>query len=72
MQTISQTGAEAYANGNSDDYFTYYENYLKEMAAFYNTVSNAENKDGIIIVVTVKDGIVTCEVSPSAANPRNK
>ena len=74
MKTVSETGSEAYASGlgenDSDSYFKYYENYLNEMAAFYQSIQENEGK-GIIIVVTVENGIVTCDVSPSSANPRN-
>lgn len=72
MNTVNQTGSTAYkqANGNSDKYFEYYENYLQEMAAFYQTI-DAQDGKGIIIIVTVENGVVKCEVSPSSANPRN-
>ncbi len=71
MDTVAQTAADAYLSGEggSDAYFNYYENYLQEISAFYNSIDdNAGN--GIMIIVTVKDGDVVCDVSPAEADPR--
>lgn len=72
MQTVSQTGSEAYASGSggNDAYFAYYENLMKEMAAYYDYLDSYDGQ-GVIILVTVDNGVVACAVSPSAANPRN-
>ena len=72
LTTVAATGSDAYISGEggSDSYFNYYQNYLQEMTAFYKTID--ENADsGIMIIVTVQNGEVVCEVSPAAADPRN-
>lgn len=74
MSTLEQTGSDAFASGvgGKDAYFKYYENYMKEISAFYELLNNGEETvNGIMILVTVQNGNVVCEVSPSAANPRN-
>lgn len=70
MGTVAQTGSEAYANGNATDYFKYYENMMGEMAAYYDMIETYNGK-GVVILVTVQNGKVICDVSPSSANPRN-
>lgn len=70
-QTLAATGDIAMDknNGFGGDYFAYYNSYLKEMADLYKEAQKAAG-DGIIIIVSVENGVVTCDVSPSAANPR--
>ena len=70
MDTVAQTGSEAYKEGGNNAYFTYYENLMKEMSAYYDFIKGY-NGSGIILLVTVDDGEVVCEVSPASANPRN-
>jgi len=67
VKTLDQTGSVAM---NSGDYFAYYDTYLSEMANLYSEALSASD-NGIMIVVTMTDGIVNCSVSPSVANPRN-
>lgn len=63
--------AEAYGDVNGGDMFVYYDTYLQEISALYNEAEAAAG-DGIIIIVMVKDGLVDFQVSPAAADPRNK
>lgn len=70
METVAATGSEAYKTGNQDDYFAFYGNMLEEVASYYELI-DSYNGNGIIILVTVEDGLVKCDVSPSIANPRN-
>ena len=63
--------AEAYGDVNGGDMFAYYDTYLQEISALYNE-AEAVAGDGIIIIVMVKDGLVDFQVSPAAADPRNK
>lgn len=62
--------AQAYGDVNGGDMFAYYDTYLQEISALYNEAEVAAG-DGIIIIVTVKDGLVDFQVSPAAADPRN-
>lgn len=70
LGTVAATGQEAYKNGGNDEYFAYYSNMLEEASAYYELI-NEYNGNGILILVTVENGIVKCDVSPSSANPRN-
>ena len=74
MDIMNKTAGAARDNDNISEgnFFGYYNNYLNAMSAIYEGVETATKDGNIVIIVTVKDGIVTCEVSPSAANPRNK
>ena len=68
VKTLEQTGDVAMETG---DYFGYYNNYLNEMSNLY-TKAQEKSQNGIMIIVTMEDGVVKCDVSPAAANPRNK
>lgn len=58
-------------DGNAVDFFSYYENYLKEFEGMYNAATGLANgASSIVIQIFYEDGLLTCEVSPSAANPR--
>lgn len=67
VNTIAETGDVASASG---DYFGYYNNYLTEMANLYTAAQSASD-NGIMIIVTMVEGKLNFQVSPSAANPRN-
>lgn len=56
-------------NGYNGDYMAYNKSYMNEMATLYQTMQNVSDSS-IVIAVTVEDGTVKCDVSPSAANPR--
>lgn len=71
VETLNQTGSVAMdPNNGYEDYFAYYNSYLSEMANLYNAAQTAAD-GGLLIIVSMEDGIVKCDVSPSAANPRN-
>ena len=61
--------AQSTENAFGGDMFAYYTSYVNEIAALYTAAQNASG-NGIIIIVTVENGVVKCDVSPSAANPR--
>lgn len=69
--TLAETGDVAMDTNNAfgGDYFAYYDSYLQEMATLYQGAQDAA-ADGIIIVVSVENGDVTCNVSPAVADPR--
>lgn len=67
VKTIAETGDVAAASG---DYFGYYDAYLTEMANLY-TAAQSASRNGIMIIVTMEEGKLSFQVSPSAANPRN-
>ena len=72
--TVNETKniAHAYNEVNgTGDLFSYYDSYLQELSALY-TAAEAAAGDGIIIIVTVKEGVVDYLISPAAADPRNR
>lgn len=73
MNTLDKTGGAARDTSNhaGGDYFNYYKNYLDSMSAIYSGVASAVKDGNIVVLVTVEDGLVKCDVSPNAANPRN-
>ena len=72
MTTFNETSDVASDSNNAygGDMFDYYNSYVNEISALYNAAQNAAG-DGIIIIVSVEDGLVKCDVSPMEANPRN-
>lgn len=74
METLYKTSGAARDADNvaGGDYFDYYDNYLGAMNAIYSGVETATKNGNVVVLVTVQDGVVKCDVSPSAANPRNK
>lgn len=68
VNTIAETSDVAAASG---DYFGFYNNYLTEMSNLY-TAAQAASENGIMIIVTMENGTLNFQVSPSAANPRNE
>lgn len=62
--------ANAYTEMNGGDIYDYYNSYVKEISDMYIAAQSAAG-DGIVIVVTVDNGTLNFQVSPSAANPRN-
>ena len=73
LVTFSQTSdvAKAYTDMYGGSIFDYYNSYVDEMAALYEAASDSAN-GGIVIIVSVENGNLSFNVSPSAANPRNK
>ena len=73
MKTINETKdvAKDVNNVEGGDFFKYYDRYLEE---YDNILKEADAMagDGIVIMVMVENGVVKCDVSPSAANPRNE
>ena len=53
------------------DMFDYYNAYVNEISALYTEAQNAVKDGSILIIVTVNNGELAFQVSPSAANPRN-
>ena len=72
MTTINDTADVATDSNNAygGNMFDYYNSYVNEISALYNAAQSAAG-DGIIIIVSVEDGLVKCDVSPAEANPRN-
>ena len=72
MSTFKDTAdiATDSKNAYGGDMFDYYNSYVNEISALYNAAQQAAG-DGIIIIVSVEDGLVKCDVSPAEANPRN-
>ena len=71
LVTFSQTSdvAKAYTDMYGGSIFDYYNSYVDEMAALYEAASDSAN-GGIVIIVSVENGTLSFNVSPSAANPR--
>lgn len=74
METLHKTSGAARDTDNiaGGNYFNYYNNYLGAMNAIYSGVETATKNGNVVILVTVQDGVVKCDVSPSAANPRSE
>lgn len=72
MVTFDETEQFATDENNiyGGDMFDYYNAYVNEIAALYGAAQESAG-DGIVIIVNVENGVVNCNVSPSAANPRN-
>lgn len=72
FKTVAAIGGDAYKSGagGSDAYFDYVDNYLQEIAAYYTLIDQYSEKGCIVIFVYMEKGVVTCDVSPSTANPR--
>lgn len=62
--------ANAYAAQHGGDIYDYYNGYVNEINKLYESAQNTAG-DGIVIVVTVEEGLLKFQVSPNAANPRN-
>ncbi len=58
-------------NGFNGDVFDYYLAYTDEISALYSEAQKNVKDGSIVIIVSVKDGNLDFQVSPSAANPRN-
>ena len=73
METMHKTSGAARDEDNitNGNYFKYYNNYLGAMSAIYSGVEDAVKDGNVVVLVTVQNGIVKCDVSPSVANPRN-
>ncbi|MBQ2905927.1 MAG: prepilin-type N-terminal cleavage/methylation domain-containing protein [Peptococcaceae bacterium] len=71
LVTFNETAdvANAYADMNGGDIYDYYNGYVNEINALYESAQTAAG-DGIVIIVTVEDGELNFQVSPDAANPR--
>ena len=76
VDTFDQTSdvAGAYSDLYDKDAFDYYGGYIAEISAMYKAAQDAAG-DGIVIIVTIEtiDGrqVVSFQVSPGAASPRN-
>lgn len=72
MNVMNETAGVARdeASNSGGNFFDYYNNYLDAFSAIYSGVNDAVKAGNIVILVTIQDGVVGCEVSPSAANPR--
>ncbi len=73
MVTISDTGDYAMDEDNAfgGNYLDYYKSYLDEMAGLYEKAAE-ESKNGIMIIVTMNNGVLECSVSPASADLRNE
>lgn len=71
MATFNETAdvANAYSDLNGGSIYDYYNNYVNEINALYEAAQTAAG-EGIVIVVTVENGLLNFNVSPNAANPR--
>ena len=67
--TIEETHGAA-LDESTGNYFDYYNSYLSAISELYSKAQD-EGKEGIIIAVSVEQGVVKCEVSPSDADLRN-
>ena len=56
-------------DGKYGSIYGYYNSYVDEISALYSAAQTAAG-DGIVIIVTVENGEVMCDVSPSAADLR--
>ena len=74
VKTVDETSTTAniYANGDDDKYYEFYQTYLNEISNLYTQAQTLAGSDGIMIIVYVENGVATCEVTPAAADPRNK
>lgn len=72
MDTFADTSdvANAYKEMNGGSIYDYYGSYVNELSAMYSEAQTRAG-DGIVIIVTVENGKLNFQVSPSAANPRN-
>ena len=73
MKTFNDTAdiAADVNNAYGGDMFDYYNSYVNEISALYTAAQNAAGNGGVVIIVSVEDGLVNCNVSPAEANPRN-
>lgn len=71
VSTVANTSEIAGDDNNAygGDYVGYYTSYFNEMDALYTAAETAAG-DGIVIIVTVENGEVKCDVSPSSADLR--
>ena len=67
--TVDDTADSA---GIGETFFDYYEGHLKDMSALYSDAQTLAGKNGIIIIVTVQNGVAECKVTPAAADFRNQ
>lgn len=71
MTTIKETYGAALDTESTgyESFFDYYDSYLTAMSNLYKKAEQ-EGKTGILIAVTMENGVVKCDVSPSAADLR--
>lgn len=72
LATFNDTSdvASAYADQHGGSIYDYYNTYVAEMSALYNAAQTAAG-EGIVIIVTVENGLLNFMTSPAEAYPQN-
>lgn len=72
MESVKETGADVLGQYGNSGFFNYYEKYLNEVSGLYSAAQDAAGSNSIVISVYLEDGKIVYDVSPKAADPRNK
>ena len=72
MKNLQKLEIQLRLNNGNNGYFDYYNSYFESMAGFYNKLENEAEEGGIMIIVSVENGVVKCDVSPASADLRNQ
>ncbi len=73
LNSVSETGEDVNKVTNNEQFFAFYNNYLGEFNKLYEEIQKQTNgKSAIVVTIYSQDGKISCDVSPSAANPRSE